>query len=112
MCLGLRDLRGQGTDWQDLDLKRQIPTLARSIVAGTYGTAARGTSKDDLALDPTGFHFWRIGEGCEETPVGELFANADTKRQAHGDVIEKEYLRRAAEKIGLQRRRHQQTVGH
>ena len=36
------------------------------------------------------------------TPEAWLFANADTKRPVHGDAIQKDYLRPAGEKIGLQ----------
>jgi len=39
---------------------------------------------------------------CVETPEAWLFANADTKRPVHGDAIQKDYLRLAGEKIGLQ----------
>jgi integrase len=35
------------------------------------------------------------------TPEGWLFANADTKRPVHGDVIQKDYLRPASEKVEL-----------
>jgi hypothetical protein len=34
--------------------------------------------------------------------TSRIFANADTKRPVHGDAIQKDYLRPAGEKIGLQ----------
>ena len=61
-----------------------------------------GASEDEVALDSklvSVLEDWQ--KRCVPTPQGWLFANADTKRPVHGDVIQKDYLRPAGEKVGL-----------
>ena len=104
MCLGLRISEIRALQWQDFDLKRRRLTLARSIVGRyVWNGGKTGASEDEVALDSKLISIledWR--KQCIETPEGWLFANVDTKRPLHGDVIQKDYLRPAGEKIGLQ----------
>jgi integrase len=61
-----------------------------------------GASEDEVALDSklvSVLEDWQ--KSCVPTPEGWLFANADTNRPVHGDVIQKDYLRPAGEKVGL-----------
>src|SRR4029077_14045795 len=82
----------------------RILTLTRSIV-GRYvwnGGKTRA-SEDEVFLDSklvSVLEDWH--KRSVETPEAWLFANADTKRPVHGDAIQKDYLRPAGEKIGLQ----------
>lgn len=60
-----------------------------------------GASEDEVDLDSkliSVLEDWR--KRCVPTPEGWLLANADTKRPVHGDVIQKDYLRPAGEKVG------------
>ena len=104
MCLGLRISEIRALQWRDFDLKRRILTLSRSIVGRyVWNGGKTGASEDDVALDSklvSVLEDWRTR--CVPTPEGWLFGNADTNRPVHGDVIQKDYLRPAGEKIGLQ----------
>ncbi|HXY09064.1 MAG TPA: site-specific integrase [Terriglobales bacterium] len=103
MCLGLRVSEIRALQWQDFDLKRRILTLARSIVGKyVWNGGKTGASEDEVALDSklvSVLEDWQ--KRCVPTPEGWLFANADTRRPVHGDVIQKDYLRPAGEKVGL-----------
>jgi len=103
MCLGLRISEIRALQWQDFDLKRRILTLARSIVGKyVWNGGKTGASEDEVALDSklvSVLEDWQ--KRCVPTPEGWLFANADTRRPVHGDVIQKDYLRPAGEKVGL-----------
>ena len=103
-CLGLRVSEIRALQWQDFDLKGRMLTLARSIVGRyVWNGGKTGASEDEVALDSSLISVledWR--KRCVPTPEGWLFANVDTKRPVHGDVIQKDYLRPAGEKIGLQ----------
>src|SRR5580658_7164536 len=104
MCLGLRISEIRALQWQDFDLKGRILTLTRSIVGRyVWNGGKTGASEDEVFLDSklvSVLEDWR--KQCVETPEAWLFANADTKRPVHGDAIQKDYLRPAGEKIGLQ----------
>ncbi len=104
MCLGLRISEIRALQWQDFDFRRRILTLTRSIVGRyVWNGGKTGTSEDEVTLDSklvSVLEDWR--KRCVETPEAWLFANADTKQPIHGDAIQKDYLRPAGEKIGLQ----------
>jgi integrase len=103
MCLGLRISEIRALQWQDFDLNRRILTLARSIVGRYIWNGGKtGASEDEVALDSSlvsVLEDWQ--KRCVPTAEGWLFANFDTQRPVHGDVIQKDYLRPAAEKVGL-----------
>jgi integrase len=93
MCLGLRISEIRALQWQDFDLKGRILTLPRSIVGRyVWNGGKTGASEDEVFLDSK----------LVSVPEAWLFANVDTKRPVHGDAIQKDYLRPAGEKIGLQ----------
>src|SRR6267143_198947 len=104
MCLGLRISEIRALRWPDFDLKGRILTLTRSIVGRyVWNGGKTGASEDEVFLDSklvSVLEDWQ--KRCVETPEAWLFANADTKRPVHGDAIQKDYLRPAGEKIGLQ----------
>jgi len=104
MCLGLRISEIRALQRQDFDLKGRMLTLARSIVGRyVWNGGKTGASEDEVALDSSlvsVLEDWR--KRCIPTPEGWLFANVDTKRPVHGDAIQKDYLRPAGQKIGLQ----------
>jgi len=104
MCLGLRISEIRALQRQDFDLKGRMLTLARSIVGRyVWNGGKAGASEDEVALDSgliSVLEDWR--KRCIPTPEGWLFANVDTKRPVHGDAIQKDYLRPAGQKIGLQ----------
>jgi len=101
---GLRISEIRALQWQDFDLKGRTLTLTRSIVGRyVWNGGKTGASEDEVFLDSklvSVLEDWR--KRCVETPEAWLFANADTKRPVHGDAIQKDYLRPAGEKIGLQ----------
>jgi len=104
MCLGLRISEIRALQWPDFDLKGRTLTLTRSIVGRyVWNGGKTGASEDEVFLDSklvSVLEDWR--KRCVETPEAWLFANPDTKRPIHGDAIQKDYLRPAGEKIGLQ----------
>jgi integrase len=104
MCLGVRISDIRALQWQDFDLKGRTLTLTRSIVGRyVWNGGKTGASEDEVFLDSKPMSVledWR--KQCAETPEAWLFGNADTKRPVHGDSIQKDYLRPAGEKIGLQ----------
>jgi integrase len=86
---------------------RQLPYKSLSARTVKYAakerTFSRTASEDEVALDSSlvsVLEDWR--KRSVPTPEGWLFANEGTKRPVHGDVIQKDYLRPAGEKIGLQ----------
>jgi integrase len=104
MCLGLRMSEIRALQWHDFDLKRRMLALTRSIVGRyVWNGGKTGTSEDEVVLDAklvSVLADWR--KHCVETPEGWLFPNVETGRPVHGDSIQKDYLRPAGEKIGLQ----------
>jgi integrase len=102
MCLGLRMSEIRALQWQDLDLKRRMLTLTRSIVGRyVWDGGKTGTSEDEVVLDSklvSVLAHWR--KHCVETQEGWLFANVDTGWPVHGDSVQKDYCDQRAKRSG------------
>jgi integrase len=101
---GLRVSEILALQWGDIDFEHLTMRVTRKIFNGRVGRVKTEYSEDDLPLDPEFaahlLHWKRQGPLAHE---GWVFSNPVTCHPFYASEIQKDYLRPAGEKTGLQR---------
>ena len=100
---GLRVSEILALKWGDVDFEQLTMRVTRKIVNGRVGRVKTEYSEDELPLDPDFaallLHWKRQ---CPLSPEGWVFSNPVTGQPYYASEIQKDYLRPAGEKVGLQ----------
>ena len=101
-CTGLRVSEILALKWQDINFELLTMRVTRKVVNGRVNRLKTEYSEDDLPLDPdfaTQLLHWK--RQCP--PLGEwVFANPATSLPYYASEIQKDYLKPAGRRIGLE----------
>lgn len=102
ICIGLRVSEILALRWSRIDFERQVMTVKVKVVNGRVGRVKTECSEDELPLDPDFADLLRAWKAqCRETPGDWVFPSPITDRCYHASPIQQDYIRPAAEKLGL-----------
>ncbi len=101
-CLGLRVNEILGLKWSDVDFEKLTVRITRGIVNGRVDTVKTEYSADELPLASVlvdALRSWRTK--APENPGEWVFANPRTLRPYHANPLQKRYLRKIGQELGL-----------
>lgn len=102
ICIGLRVSEILALRWSRIDFDRQVMTVKVKVVNGRIGRVKTECSEDELPLDPDFADLLRAWKAQRrETPGDWVFPSPITDRCYHASPIQQDYIRPAAEKLGL-----------
>jgi len=102
-CTGLRVSEILALEWQDIDFERLTMRVTRKIVNGRVSRLKTEYSEDDLPLDPDfATHLLEWNRHWPVSPGNWIFANPVTGSPYYASEIQKDHLKPAGRKIGLQ----------
>jgi len=100
---GLRVSEILALQWGDIDFERLTMRVTRKIVNGRVGRVKTEYSEDDLPLDPDfAAHLLHWTRQCPPSPEDWVFLNPATCQPYYASEIQKDYLRPAGRRIGLE----------
>ena len=100
---GLRISEILALQWGDIDFEHLTMRVTRKIVNGRVGRVKTEYSEDDLPLDPDfAAHLLHWKRQCPHSHEDWVFSNPVTCQPYYASEIQKDYLRPAGEKTGLQ----------
>jgi len=102
-CLGLRVSEVLGLQWKDFDFASLSVRVTRAVVNGRVDVLKTEYSHDDLPLDSDVGkvlrNWWQL---CPPSPLGWLFPNPITMKPYYATEIQKRYLRKIGEELGIE----------
>lgn len=100
---GLRVSEILALQWGDIDFEHLTMRVTRKIVNGRVGRVKTEYSEDELPLDPDfAAHLLHWKRQCPPSPEGWVFLNRVTCQPYYASEIQKDYLRPAGRRIGLE----------
>jgi integrase len=111
-CTGLRVSEILALKWPDIDFERLTMRVTRKIVNGRVSRVKTEYSEDDLPLDldfATQLFHWK--RQCPTSPDDWVFANPLTSFPYYASEIQKDYLKPAGRRIGLEANGHPVNLG-
>ncbi len=100
---GLRVSEILALRWGDIDFERLTMRVTRKVVNGRVGRVKTEYSEDDLPLDPDfAAHLLHWKRQCPDSPEDWVFLNPVTCQPYYASEIQKDYLRPAGRRIGLE----------
>jgi integrase len=103
ICTGLRVSEILALRWSRIHFDRLSMTVKLKAVNGRTGRVKTDCSEDELPLDPAFAAMlkqWR--KKCRKTPGNWVFPSHVTDRCFHASPIQQDYIRPAAERLGLE----------
>ena len=103
ICTGLRVSEILALRWSRLNFERLTMMVKVKAVNGRIGRVKTECSEDELPMDPdfaTELLRWKAQ--CRQTPGDWVFPSPVTDRCFHASPIQQDYIRPAAEKLGIE----------
>ena len=102
ICTGLRVSEILALRWSRIDFERHTMTVKVKVVNGRVGRVKTECSEDELPLDPQFAEvLQRWKQECPASFGDWLFPSPFTGRCYHASPIQQDYIRPAAEELGL-----------